>query len=157
MAKGRPLYPQYSPSSRQFEMAAWHQEFAERTLWYVEAGSVLLEASKLHHLGPLLSFVGDELGKVRDRAKKRLAAEIRHPCLHRGIGQRQIDLLIEPLDDLGRRALGSADAQSLQILERSRRSEECQAALADAQTPLLRAPVARRTGFAATMTQRRRI
>src|SRR4051794_25871406 len=42
-------------------------------------GSVLLQASKLHHLGPLLSFVGDELGKVRDRAKKRLAAEIRHP------------------------------------------------------------------------------
>src|SRR4051812_11664538 len=73
-------------------------------------GSVLLEASKLHHLGPLLSFVGDELSEVRDRAKERLAAEIGHPCLHRGIRQRQVDFSIEPLDDLGRRSLGSTDA-----------------------------------------------
>ena len=51
-----------------------------------------------------VSFKKRNLVAARDRAKKRLAAEIGHPSLHRGIGQRQVDLPIEPLDDFGRSA-----------------------------------------------------
>ena len=41
-----------------------------------------------------VSFKKRNLVAARDRAKKRLAAEIGHPSLHRGIGQRQVDLPI---------------------------------------------------------------
>ena len=51
------------------------------------------------------------LAEVGGRAGKYFAAKVGHARLHRGIGERRVDLLVEPLDDLGRRALGSADAE----------------------------------------------
>src|SRR5205809_654122 len=44
--------------------------FAKRNLWNIRpglAGSVQLDARELNHLGPLLSFFGDELAKIGRR------------------------------------------------------------------------------------------
>src|SRR5215468_10671145 len=63
-----------------------------------------------YYLAPFLGFVGDELAKVGGRARKRRAAEIGEPRLHRGIGESHIDLLVECVDDLGGRVPGCAEA-----------------------------------------------
>ena len=38
------------------------------------------------------------------------AAQVGKPRLHLGIGEARVDLLVEPVDDLGGRVLGRADA-----------------------------------------------
>ena len=48
--------------------------------------SLRLDAGKFDYASPLLGFLGHELREVGDRSRKRLAAEIGHPCLHHGIG-----------------------------------------------------------------------
>ena len=41
-----------------------------------EAASLRLDAAEFDHLGPLFGFVGDQLGEVSGRARKRRAAEL---------------------------------------------------------------------------------
>src|SRR5947199_4311011 len=62
------------------------------------------------HLAPLFGFLGDEPAKVCGRDDKRLASKVGKPCLHLGIGEARVDLLVELLDDARRRVLGYADA-----------------------------------------------
>jgi hypothetical protein len=66
-----------------------------------------LEAGELDDLSPLLGFLGDELGEVGGRAGKYFTAELSLPRLHRWIGERRVDIPVEPLDDLGRGPLGT--------------------------------------------------
>ena len=47
------------------------------------------------HLAPFLSLVGDELGEVGGRTREHGAAEVGKSCLHLGIGEGRIDLLVE--------------------------------------------------------------
>src|SRR5215813_10910402 len=64
--------------------------FAIRDLWNVAAettGSICLDACELHHLAPLLGFVGDEPAEVSGRHRHRHATQIGEPCFDRGIGE----------------------------------------------------------------------
>src|SRR5262245_16338625 len=75
-----------------------------RTLWNIRgAALVRLDTGKLDHLGPLLGFFGDQLAELDRRSRQRRAAEISETGLHLGVVESRVDLLIEPVDDLGRR------------------------------------------------------
>src|SRR5258708_14747852 len=74
-------------------------------------GSLRLDASELHHLGPFLGFVGDELAKVGGRERERVATQVGKPRLDLGIGEASVDLLVELVDDLGRRGPRCADGE----------------------------------------------
>jgi hypothetical protein len=79
--------------------------------WIGTAASVCLDIGRPNHLAPLLDFVGDELAKVRGRARKRCAPQIGHPRLQLGIGEARIDLIVQLVDDPGRRSLWRAEAE----------------------------------------------
>src|SRR5262249_59612161 len=74
------------------------------------AGSICLYACELHHLGPLLGFVGDEPAEVGGRARNHDCTEVGEPCLYFGIRESRIDLLVELVDDLGGCVFWEADA-----------------------------------------------
>src|SRR5215831_4847319 len=76
-----------------------------------EAASLRLDAAEFDHLGPLFGFVGDQLGEVSGRARKRRAAELSETGLHLRIVESRIDLLVELVDDLGRRGFRCAEAE----------------------------------------------
>src|SRR5262245_31965667 len=73
--------------------------------------SFRLDAGRLDYFGPFLGFVSDELAEVGGRARQRRTTHIDEPRLHFGIGEASIDLVVEFLDDLGRRGLWCADAE----------------------------------------------
>jgi hypothetical protein len=87
-------------------------DFAERNV--MECGPrpplLRLDADGLDHFGPFLGFVGDELAEVGGRTDERCATQIGKPRLDLMIGESGVDLLVESLDDLGRRGLRCADA-----------------------------------------------
>src|SRR5262249_18151287 len=76
-----------------------------------EFGSLWLDARELHHLAPLLGFVGDEFAEVGGRACKHSAPEVDKPCPNLGVGEAGVDLLIELVDDLDRRPGGCSDPE----------------------------------------------
>src|SRR5258706_1749775 len=61
-------------------------------------------AGKFDHLVPLLDFFSDEPAEVARRAGKRRAADLGDPCLRPRIDKSGVELLVELLHDLGRRA-----------------------------------------------------
>src|SRR5215831_10196190 len=77
----------------------------------VARGSLRLNVRRTDHLGPLLGFRRDEAAKVGGRARNHCTAQIGEPCLKLGIGEARVDLLVELVDDLGRRGLRCADAE----------------------------------------------
>src|SRR5262245_36701623 len=82
------------------------------TLWNIRTlkrFSLRLDASELDHLAPLLGFIGDELAELGRRSRQRRAAEVSETGAHLGIGERRVDLLVELIDDLGRRVSGCTD------------------------------------------------
>jgi hypothetical protein len=50
------------------------------------ARSLPLDANELHHLAPLLGFIGDEFTEVVRRPRKGLTAQLSKPRLNLGIG-----------------------------------------------------------------------
>ena len=72
--------------------------------------SLGLEARELHHLGPLLGLVRDELAEIGGRAGKRRSAQVDKPRLDLGIGEASIDFLVELIDDLGGCVFRRSDA-----------------------------------------------
>src|SRR5262249_59376490 len=76
-------------------------------LWNIDSGSasVRLDVEGPDDLAPLFGFVGDELAKVGGREREHVATQVGKPRLHLGIGEASVDLLVELLDDLGRRGL----------------------------------------------------
>src|SRR5580700_7909837 len=79
-------------------------------LRFISTRSLRLDVRELDHLGPFFGFVGDELAEIGGRAWKWHGAEIGKSLLQRGVGEAGIYLLVELVDDVGRRALGRADA-----------------------------------------------
>src|SRR3981081_2032669 len=69
------------------------------------------DVARRDHLGPLFGFFGDELAEVGGRERKPRAAEVGKPRLERGIGESPVDLLVELVNDPGRRVLGRAEAK----------------------------------------------
>jgi hypothetical protein len=57
-------------------------------------GSLRLRARELHHLAPLLGFLGDELSEPGRRHRHRHTTQIGNPRLNLRIGQARINLLI---------------------------------------------------------------
>src|SRR5262249_14397201 len=86
--------------------------FRERCLWNIDSGSasVHLDVEGAYHLAPFLGFVSDELCEVGGRARQRLA-EVSQTDLHLGVGEGRVDLLVELVDDFGRRGLRCAEAK----------------------------------------------
>src|SRR5262249_41560444 len=73
--------------------------------------SLRLDPRELDDLAPFLGFVGDELAEVGRGARKQRAAQVREARLDLGIGEADVNLLVELLDDLGGRVLGPAHAE----------------------------------------------
>src|SRR5438876_4975076 len=74
-------------------------------------GSLGLDTRELDYLGPLLGFIGDQPAKIRRRSRQRRAAKVSDPGLHLRVVESRIDLLVELVDDLGRRGLRCAEAE----------------------------------------------
>src|SRR5262249_53708945 len=72
--------------------------------------SLRLDVEGPDEFAPLLSFVGDELAKVSGREREHVATQVGKARLDLGIGEASADLLVELVDDLGRRGLRCADA-----------------------------------------------
>src|SRR5262249_7455765 len=76
-------------------------------------GSFRLDVGRADHFGPFLGFLSYELAEVRRRERQRDAAKVGKAGLDLMIGESGVDLLVEPLDDLGRRAVWCADAEPI--------------------------------------------
>src|SRR5262245_24436976 len=75
------------------------------------AGSLRLDVRELHHLAPFLGFLGDQLAELDRRSWQGRTAEVSEAGLHLRVVESRVDLLVELLDDLGRRGLRCADAE----------------------------------------------
>src|SRR6476620_4642461 len=69
-----------------------------------------LDIRELHHLGPLLCFVADELAKVLAQAWKWADAQFDEPRVEFGGGEAGVDLLVEFFDNCSRCVSGCGDA-----------------------------------------------
>src|SRR5262245_40755143 len=69
-----------------------------------------LDVGSPDHLSPFLGVLGNELPKVGGRRRHWDAAEIGKTGLDLFVGESAVDLLVELLDDFGRRGLRCADA-----------------------------------------------
>src|SRR5262249_27573557 len=58
------------------------------------AGSICLDACELHHLAPLLGFLGDEFTEVGGREREHVATQVGKPRLDLGVGEAGIDLTV---------------------------------------------------------------
>src|SRR5262245_47004747 len=72
-------------------------------------GSLRLDVGRPDDLAPLLSLLSDESSKGGGRHRHCHVTEVRKVRLDLGIGESGVNLLIELVDDLGRRAFGCAD------------------------------------------------
>src|SRR5262249_1724793 len=73
-------------------------------------GSVRLDVGCPDHLGPLLSFILDELAKVGGRTSNHHATHIDELGLHFWVCERCVDFPVKPSDDFGGHFFGRADA-----------------------------------------------
>src|SRR5262245_40324553 len=78
--------------------------------WNPDRASVGLSARELDDLSPFLGLVGNELAEVGRRAWKGAGAQIGKPRHEFGFCEYCVDLLVEFVDDLGRRVPGRANA-----------------------------------------------
>ena len=62
------------------------------------------------HLAPFLGFLGDQVAELDRRSRQRRSAEVSETGLHLGVVESRVDLLVELVDDLGRRGLRCAEA-----------------------------------------------
>src|SRR5262245_54105636 len=74
-------------------------------------GSLGFDVGGVDHLGPLLGFFGNERPEIARRATENKAAELDELSLQLGLGEAGIDLLVELIDDLGRRLCRCAEAE----------------------------------------------
>src|SRR5262249_45834818 len=69
-------------------------------------GSPRPDVGRANDLGPLVSFMCDQLAEFGGRKHKRRASQFGESRLYFEIGEASVDLLVENADDLGRRVLG---------------------------------------------------
>src|SRR5262245_36533122 len=74
------------------------------------AKSVRFDARELHHLAPLLGFVGNEFPEFGGRAQQRCTTHIGKARLEVRIGERGVDFPVELADNFSGRARRHADA-----------------------------------------------
>src|SRR5262245_35843571 len=95
-------------------MTLLHRDLVSRIR---SALSLRLRARSLDDLSPLLGLFGDQASERSGRERHGRAAELGDARLYLGVGQARADLAVEPLDHVGRRALGRADAGERASLE----------------------------------------
>src|SRR5262245_46863858 len=78
--------------------------------YWQRIASLGLDAESPDDVATLLHLVGDELAEVGGRTDERCATQIGEPPLDLMIGEAGVDLLVELLDDHGRRGLRCTDA-----------------------------------------------
>src|SRR6516165_590217 len=71
----------------------------------------------LHYLRPIRNVLDEKFLKIGHRARKACAAEIGKATLHARLGEDSSYLFVEPLDDLGARALAQTNCPPLACLE----------------------------------------
>src|SRR5882757_244329 len=81
--------------------------------WFRVARSNRLDACEIDNLGPFLSFVGNQLSKVRGGTWKNRAAQIGNTSREPGISEARVDLVVENVDDFGRRAFRCTEAEPI--------------------------------------------
>src|ERR1041385_8260529 len=70
-----------------------------------------LDPREFHDFGPLLGFSGDKISEIGRRARKDEATEFGDLGFYFRVGEALVDLLIELVDDIGRRVLGSPEPE----------------------------------------------
>src|SRR5262249_16511222 len=80
---------------------------ASRAMW----PSLRLRTGKLHYLGPLLGFFSDDLAKLFRGSIHQHPTHIGKTRADIRVSNCRVDLLVELVDDLGRRSLGSTDPE----------------------------------------------
>src|SRR5262249_12343676 len=114
ISAARPLFPlnRHSPARIERPFRAMSRHF-RRTgrLWNIARDRLhWLDVGRPDHLAPFLGFVGDQLAELGRRSRQRRAAEVSDTGLHLRIVESRVDLLVELVDDLGRRGPWSAEA-----------------------------------------------
>ena len=74
------------------------------------SASFWLDIGGLYYPAPFLGFVGDKLAELGRRSRQRRAAEVSKTGLHLRVVESRVDLLVELVDDLGRRGPRYAEA-----------------------------------------------
>src|SRR5215510_4041101 len=95
-------------TSRSPPRAAERWRFRERNLWNVP-WLLQLDPRELHHLGPFLGFVGDEFPESSGGHKCRLEAHVEEEHLHLRISNDCVDLVVEPVNNVGGRIFRGAN------------------------------------------------
>src|SRR5262249_13389606 len=80
------------------------------------SASFRLDIGGLYFLVPFLGFVGDQLAELGRRPRQRRAAEVSETGLHLRVVESRVDLLVELVDDLGRRGSWYAEAVPITLL-----------------------------------------
>src|SRR5215470_2758202 len=80
-------------------------------MWAEASPLLRLDVRRPDHLAPLLGFFGNERPEIARRATEDNAAQVGELSLQLGIGEARIDLLVELVDDLGRRLCRCAEAE----------------------------------------------
>src|SRR6516164_9835755 len=73
--------------------------------------SLRLDVCRPDHLAPLLGFVGNEFAEIGRRHWNWNTTQVSEPRPNLGIGEGSVDLFVEFVDDLGRRAFWRAYAE----------------------------------------------
>src|SRR5262245_66534050 len=105
-----PMRRTRSPRARAASGHAGGRHSPNGGLWNIRVfpASLRLDACELHHLAPLLGFLGDELGEVGGREREYLASEIGQPRLDCGVGVAGIGLPLELVSNFGGRGRAPA-------------------------------------------------
>src|SRR6185437_1682525 len=98
--RNRPVVTQDAASARQIRLS----------VRYGMSDLLRFDAGNIDHLGPFLSFVGDQRSELSRRSRQRHAAEVSETGLHLRVVESRVDLLVELVDYLGRRRFRCADA-----------------------------------------------
>src|SRR5262245_26275346 len=89
------------------------ESFIASSLRFATVGfpqSLCLDVGRPDHLAPLLGLLGNVFAEVGGRAWKHSATKVGKARLHLGIVESRVDLLVELVDDFGRRGLRCAEA-----------------------------------------------
>src|SRR6185437_728610 len=89
----------------------WLRRSSARLRPVMRGASLDREIGGVHHLRPFFRLAGEQLAEIRGRAGDRRAAELLEFGLHAGVLERLVDLLVEDIDDIGRRALRGNEAE----------------------------------------------
>src|ERR1035441_6985287 len=100
-----------TPSQRWLRSSSGRLRAVIRAMPRTPAVSFDRQVGGVHDVFPFGGFVSEKLAEIARRARDRNAAEVPELGLDAGILERQVDLLVEQIDDLLRRAMRRPEAE----------------------------------------------